>query len=122
DEVRDVVAESHALEGGLLLEDGHARLEVRRLDVSYQSPLEPRPQALLDLRDVFRRRVARHDDLLARLVERVEGVEELLLCALLAGDELDVVDQEAFDVAVARRELRGAVVADGVAQLVAERL
>src|SRR5213596_3488824 len=50
DEVRDVVAESHALEGGLLLEDGHARLEVRRLDVSDQSPLEPRPQALLDLR------------------------------------------------------------------------
>jgi len=49
------------------------------------------------------------DDLLARLVERVEGVEELLLRALLARDELDVVDQEEIDVPVSAPELRRAV-------------
>src|SRR5204863_2677359 len=122
DEIRDVVGEAYALEGGLLLENGHARLEVRRLDVGDQAPLEPRAQALLDLRDVFRRRVARDDDLLARLVESVEGVEELLLRALLAGDELDVVDEQEVDVPVAPPKLRGAVVADCVDQLVGEPL
>ena len=67
-------------------------------------------------------RVARDDDLLARLVEVVEGVEELLLRPLLARDELDVVDQEQIDRAVARAELRGAVVADRVDELVGEAL
>ena len=62
------------------------------------------------------------DDLLPRLVEVVERVEELLLRALLAGDELDVVDQEEVDRAVLGAELRGAVVADGVDEIVREAL
>ena len=62
------------------------------------------------------------DDLLAGLVEVVERVEELLLRALLAGDELDVVDQEEIDGAVLGAELRGAVVADRVDELVREAL
>ena len=47
-----------------------------------------------------------------RVVERVEGVEELVLRALLAGEELDVVDQQHVDVAVALAELEDALVAD----------
>ena len=57
-----------------------------------------------------------------RLVEIVERVEELLLGPFLAGDELDVVDQEQVDVAVLGAELRGSVVADGVDELVGEAL
>src|SRR5262249_57227969 len=67
-------------------------------------------------------RIARPDDLLARLVEVVERVEELLLRALLAGDELDVVDQEDVDRAIAAAELRRPVVADRVDELVREAL
>src|SRR5690349_1194272 len=122
DEVRDVIGEPHALESRLLLQNRNARLEVRRLNVCDQPPLESRAQTLLDLGNVLRRRVARHDDLFARLVERVEGVEELLLRPLLAGDELDVVDQEQIDVAIARAELRRAVVANCVDELVREAL
>src|SRR5207249_3827301 len=122
DEIRDVVAEADALERGLFLEDGHARLEVRRLDVGDQSPLESRAQTLLDLGNVLRRRVARDDDLLARLVQVVERVEEFFLSPLLARDELDVVDQEQIDRAIARPELRGPIVADRVDELVGEAL
>jgi hypothetical protein len=55
-------------------------------------------------------------------VDRVEGVEELFLRALLAGDELDVIDEEEIDGAVLGAELGGAVVADRVDELVREAL
>ena len=56
------------------------------------------------------------------LVQRVEGVEELLLRALLAGEELDVVDEQHVDVAELVAEAGHLVVADGVDHLVGELL
>ncbi len=38
--------------------------------------------------------VAGEDDLFARVIEGVEGVEELFLGAFFTSDELDVVDEE----------------------------
>ena len=61
-------------------------------------------------------------DLAARLVERVEGVEELLLDPLLALEELDVVDQQHVVVAVALLEALDALVAERVDEVVHERL
>ena len=49
-------------------------------------------------------RSERQHDLAVGLVEVVEGVEELLLGLLLALDELDVVDEQHVDVAVAALE------------------
>ena len=60
--------------------------------------------------------------LMAGFVEVVERVEELLLRPFLAGDELDVVDQEEIDGAVLGAELGGAVVADRIDELVREAL
>ena len=51
------------------------------------------------------RRVGGEDDLLLRVVERVEGVEELLLGRVLSGDELHVVHQQHVELAVALLEL-----------------
>ena len=45
------------------------------------------------------------DDLLAVLVDGVERMEELFLRPLLVGDELDVIDEEEVDPAVAGPEL-----------------
>jgi len=39
--------------------------------------------------------VGSHDDALAQVVDRVEGVQEHVLCGLLAGQEVDVVDYQA---------------------------
>ncbi len=59
-------------------------------------------------------------DLLLRVVEGVEDVEELLLRPILAGDELDVVDQEHVDQAVLLAKGLEAIEADRVDHLVDE--
>ena len=61
-------------------------------------------------------------DLLLRVVERVERVEKLVLRAFLAGEELDVVDEQHVDRAIALAELEDPVVAHGVDHLVHEAL
>ena len=67
-----------------LMQDGHARLEVWRLHVDNQTPLEPAAQTLLDIRHFTRRTVARQDDLLAVAIQFIERMEELVLRAFLA--------------------------------------
>ena len=68
------------------------------------------------------RTVAADDDLLLRVVQRVEGVEELVLRAFLARHELDVVDEQHVDAAIARSEIEDAIEAHGVDHLVHETL
>jgi hypothetical protein len=75
------------------LEDRQAGLEIRGLDVGGEPPFEAGSKTLLKSRDLLRGPVGADDDLAGR-VEGVEGVEELLLRALLAFEELDVVHQE----------------------------
>ncbi len=70
----------------------------------------------------LRRAVGGDDDLLVRVVQGVEGVEELLLRPLAVLQELDVVDQQDVDVAVAALERAGLVVAQAVDEVVGELL
>ena len=72
--------------------------------------------------ELLGRPVGGDDDLLAGVVQRVEGVEELLLRALLVLQELDVVDQQDVDVAVAPLERLRLVVAQAVDEVVGELL
>ena len=55
-------------------------------------------------------------------MDRVEGVEKLLLRPFLAGDELDVVDEEHVDPAIAFPEVLALLRADRVDELVRELL
>lgn len=65
------------------------------------SPLSKRVcQARFQIADVARRPVGGEDDLLFFVVQRVEGVEKLLLHRVFARDEVDVVDQKHVHVAV----------------------
>ena len=91
---------------GLLAEDGEAGLELGRLDVGDEAPLEAGAEAVLEAGDRLRRPVGRDDDLAALAVELVERVEELLLELLGALEELDVVDEQHVEVAVAALEAR----------------
>ena len=79
------------------------------LDVGDQSPLESRAQPLLESGNFMGRTIAADDDLLLRVVQRVEGVEELVLRAFLARDELNVVDEQHVDAAIARAEIEDAI-------------
>ncbi len=106
---------------GLLAEDRDPHLVVGRLHIGDQPTLEAGAHPVFEGGNRARRPVAGDDDLLAVLVERVEGVEELLLGALLAGDELDVVDHQDVDAAVAGAEVVHPARSDVVDDIVGER-
>ena len=122
DELEDVVGNVEPIHLSLLAKDRDAGLQLRRLDVGDQTPFEPGPQPVLEGGQLLGRPVGGDDDLLVRVVQRVEGVEELLLDAFLALDELDVVDEQHVDVAVAPLERRLAVIAQRVDEVVGEFL
>ncbi len=97
-------------------------LHVGRLELDGEAPLEPVAEALLQARERARRAIARHHDLLAGREQRVEGVDELLLGLRLALEELDVVDQESVEPAVALLEALGPVRAERGHELAGEAL
>ncbi len=90
---------------GLLHQDRHTGLQLRRLHRHRQAPAETRLQALFKAFDLLGVAVAGENHLLAALKQGVEGVEELFLGTLLAGKELDVVDQQRIHRAVEALEL-----------------
>lgn len=74
--------------------------------MSAMRPLKARLQPILQPQQVGRRPVGGEDDLLVVFVEIIEGMEELLLGGLLAGDKLDIVHQEEVGIAVFVAEFR----------------
>src|SRR4030095_1682267 len=74
-------------------------------DRTRQAPAEARDQPLFHPGDLLGIGIAGDDDLLVRLDERVERVEELLLRAALVGEELDVVDEQEVERVVIALEL-----------------
>src|ERR1700741_3946579 len=98
----------------LLLKNGDFGFEIGRLDIRDQAPFETGAQALFDGIDILRKAVRGNDDLLLLLVESIERVEELFLSALLAGDKLDVVDEQDVDRMEAVAEADHAVEAEGI--------
>src|SRR4030095_8924033 len=81
---------------------------------------EPVAEPVLQRLEALGRPVGGQHDLLVGVVQRVEGVEELLLGLGLALQELDVVDEEYVDLAVAALERLLALVLDRVDELVGE--
>ena len=106
----------------LVSQDGQSRLEIRRLHVGDQTPLEPGNQAVLEVLDFIGRPVAGHHDLLVSLLQGVERVEEFLLDAFLAGEKLDIINQEDIGVAVGASELGQVVVLNRLNVLVGKFL
>ncbi|MNQ78314.1 hypothetical protein D3C85_932220 [compost metagenome] len=98
---------------GLLHQDRHAGFQLRRLDRYGQAPAKAGFEAFFKAFDFFRVAVTGENDLLATFKQGVEGVEKLFLGTLLAGEELNVIDQqrihrtvEAFEL-VDRVQLQG---------------
>ena len=107
---------------GLGAQDGQAGLEVGRVDLGDEAGEEAAAQPVLERLDRLGRPVRGQDDLLGGGLEVVVGVEELLLEALFALHELDVVDEEDVAVAVAALEGQGGRGPQGVDEVVHERL
>jgi hypothetical protein len=75
---------------------------------------------MLEILDLARRPIAGEDDLFAGFVQGVEGVKEFLLDAFLAGQELDVVDEDHIALAEAAAEFDELVVLDRLDEFVGE--
>src|SRR3546814_409505 len=103
---------------GLGEQDRDARLEIGWFDRDRQPPSETRLQALINAVDVLRITIRCQYDLLATINQRIEGVEELLLRALLVGKEVNIVDQQGVDGAVQILELVHASMPDGRGEMI----
>lgn len=106
----------------LLADDCHAQLGVRRLNVGGNSPFQARADAFLEVLHLADLPVAGDDDLLLCLVKHVEGVKKLVLCGVLARDELNIVYEQNVRRAVFLAELLGRAVFNGFDQVVGEFL
>ena len=120
DELGHIVGDVQPQQFRLAPDDGHPGLKIGRLDIGGQAPLEPGAQTFLQALDLLGGTVAGQHDLLVGLVQGVEGVEELLLGALLARDELDIVHQQHVGLPVLVPELLGGAGPDGGDDLVGE--
>src|SRR5262249_35499622 len=88
------IGERDAIELGPLAEDRDARGEIWGADVGDEPGLESLPETFLDRDQLTRKAIASENELSPGLVQRVERVKELLLGLGLAGEELNVVDQQ----------------------------
>src|SRR6185369_6137350 len=95
--MRHVAWQRHMLSVGLLLKNGDLGFEIGRLNVCDQAPFETTAQPVLDLREFLGRTIAGDNNLLHRLMQCVESMEELFLRPFLLCEELDVVDKKDVD-------------------------
>src|SRR5690242_4859361 len=119
---RDLGRQMEVFECRLLLHDRDAGLEVRRCDIGDETRLEAIAQALFKSRNIARNLIRSQHDLVALRVERVESMKELLLGALAAGQELDVVKNQGVDAAEFFLELAHPVASQRADELVHENL
>ena len=118
DEENDVVGQVIPLGVGLLADDGALGFEIRGLDVGDEPPDEAGAKALLEALDARGRGVGGENDLVGGFVKGVEGVEKFLLSALLAGKDVDVVEEEHVDRSVGVAELGHPLEPNGVDEFV----
>ena len=122
DKFQDVAPNDGVVDGRFFHQDGDACFEVWWLNVGDQATFEASAQAISQGGELLGGSVGGEDDLFVCLVECVEGVEKFLLGSLFTLEELDVVNHQDVEVAVAPFEAFLAVVADGVDVVVGEFL
>ena len=110
------------LGAGVPAQDGEARGLVGRCQLDQQPALEAALQRSVQERHRGRRAVGGEHDLGAGGERGLDRVEELLRRALLALEELDVVEQQHVGRAIALLERRDLVVLEGGEKLARERL
>ena len=122
EELENLIAQLDLQRSRFLAQNRHARLDIGRLELRGQAPLETGNEPMFEVGDFRGGPVAREDDLFMAVEERVEGVEKFLLRAFFPAEELDVVDQEQIRLAIAFAEFDQVVVLNRVDEFVDEQL
>ena len=106
----------------LLLQDAKPKLIIRWVQVDDQPALQARLDAVLKILDLARSAVGGNDDLLVRVDQGVERVEEFFLGRIFPGDELHVIDHQHVDRPEQFLEIHHLPVAQGLDEAVHELL
>ena len=101
-------------------QNGQPGFERRFRDLRRHPGLKPGDQTRLQSLDFRRLFIGSHHDLFARIVNRVERVEEFLLQLFLAAEMVYIVDQKKIHVAVIIAEFRTGLVAQGIHVVIQE--
>ena len=97
DIVKYLVGDMESVLSGLHRQELAAQLKIRFLQLHSQAPLESRDEPGLHAVEVTGTAIAGHHQLALALMQVVEDVEEGVLCARLAGKELDSIEKEHVD-------------------------
>ena len=103
-------------------ENRQARLDVGGLNISGEAPLEAAADPRFEVGEALGGTIGREDELLARLVKRVEGMEELFEDLLFPLEELHIVEEEEVHGSIVGLELVHSLLADAVDEVVEELL
>src|SRR6056297_697747 len=76
------------------LQNAEAQFVIRRVQVHDKAALKTRFDPFFEILDFARGTISRDDDLLVLIHQGVESMKELFLGAVLAGDELHIVDHQ----------------------------
>ncbi len=106
----------------LRLQDAEAQLIAGRVNIGHQTPAEAGTKTLFQTFEAGRALVGGNDDLAVLVNQRIESMEELFLGALLAADELHIIDHQDIDAAELLLERHGVLEAERADKLVHELL
>ena len=91
---RNVIWKIELMQARLRLHDCNTSFVARLVNTRDQPSCEAAHQSLLKIWNVNRSRIRTQHDLSTKLMERVEGVEELLLRLFVLGEEVNVVNHQ----------------------------
>src|SRR5438309_10644184 len=99
-------------------QNGEAGLDVGRLQLRGQAPLETRNQTVFEIGDLRGRTIAREHNLFVTVEEGIEGVKKFLLRSFFPGEKLNIIYQEQICLAVTLAEFDQSIVLNRVDKFV----
>src|SRR6266699_882715 len=122
EELVNVIVQFNLQGARFLPQNGKTRLDVGRLQLRGQAPLETRNQTVFEIGNLRGRTITREHDLFVTVEEGIKGVKKFLLRPLFAGEKLNIVDQEQIGLAVTFAEFHQSIVLNRVDKFVDEEL
>src|SRR5262249_20852926 len=118
----DIIGKSDILPLRFLSDDSDLRFQVGWLNIRNQTPFEPGVKPFFQRWYFAWRAIRRNDDLLMRIIKRIEGMKELFLSTFFPSNELNVINQKNVVVSIPLLEAEHFVVSNGIDDFICELL
>ena len=120
DQLQHLIRRFDAFPKGLVPENRHPGIDIRPLYIRDKPPFKTAAQPLFQPLDILRRLVACQNDLFSGIVQFIEGIEKLLLCAFPPGDKLNVIHHQNINLADSVAKLVGFFLLNRADQFIGE--